>query len=127
MVEGSQASLQTTGDLRCPEIKSFQQERHNIALMVQRSLNLASQPVSRVVTTLQRRRRQKNKKMCFCRDIAENDPLEVATGDTFEIKEHVISVVSQILTNGERPRTVGPPVTQKNGFLNAFHTLPTRN
>jgi hypothetical protein len=61
------------------------------------------------------------------RDVSENDPLEIATGDTVEVKKYVIPVVGQILKNRERPRDVGAALTKENGFLNAFHTGQNKN
>ena len=60
--------------------------------------------------------------MCPCRYVPEDDALEVATGDTVVIKEHVIAVLCQILENSECPRNIGAAITEKNGFFDAFHT-----
>jgi hypothetical protein len=42
--------------------------------------------------------------MCPCSYVSEDDALEVATGDTEVIKEHIVAVVCQVLENSERPR-----------------------
>jgi hypothetical protein len=55
-------------------------------------------------------------------NVFEYDALEVAAGNAVVIKERVIAVVSQVLENGECPRNIGAAITEKNGFLDAFHT-----
>ena len=54
--------------------------------------------------------------------VSEYDALKVAAADTVVIEEDIIAVVCQVLENSECPRNVGAAITEKNGFLDAFHT-----
>lgn len=56
-------------------------------------------------------------------DVAEYEALEVAASDAIVIKENVIAVVSQVLENSERPGNIGAAITDKDGFINAFHAF----
>ena len=47
----------------CAEVEAFQHQRHDIALAIERRLDLAAQPVGRLAATLQRGRGQQDKKM----------------------------------------------------------------
>jgi hypothetical protein len=60
--------------------------------------------------------------MCSGGDVSEDDALEIAAGDTVVIKKYVITVLCKVLKNRERPRDVGAAITEKDGFLDAFHT-----
>ena len=42
--------------------------------------------------------------MCLGRYIPEDDTLEVPTGDTVEIKEHIVAVLGQVLKNKRVPK-----------------------
>ena len=55
--------------------------------------------------------------------VFEYDALEVAAGDTLVIEKDVIAVVCQVLVNSQRLRKIGAAITEKNGFLDAFHAL----
>jgi hypothetical protein len=55
-------------------------------------------------------------------NVSKYDALEVATGDTVVIEEDIKAVLSQVLENSKCPRNVGAAITEKNGFLDAFHT-----
>ena len=124
MLECSELASELTGDFRRSEVEPFQHQRHDIALVIQSSLDLAAQPICRVVATLQRGRGEQNKEMCPCSYVSEDDALEVATGDTDVIEEDIIAVLCQVLENSECPRNIGAAITEKNGFLDAFHTRP---
>ena len=125
MLECSELARELTGDFRRTEVEPFQHQRHDIALASQSSLYLAAQPICRVVATLQRGGGEQDKEMRPRRYVFEYDALEVATGDTVVIEEHIIAVVSQVLENSERPRKIGAAITEKNGFLDAFHNKGT--
>ena len=60
--------------------------------------------------------------MCPCSYVSEDDALEVATGDTEVIKEHIVAVVCQVLENSECPRNIGAAITEKYGLVDAFRT-----
>ena len=87
MLECSELARELTGDFRCSEVEPLQHQRHDIALVSQSSLNLAAQPIYRVVATLQCGRGEQNKKMCPCSYVSEDDALEVATGNAIKIEE----------------------------------------
>jgi hypothetical protein len=120
VLECSELTRELTRDFRRSEIEPLQHQRHDIALVSQSSLNLAAQPIYRVVATLQCGRGQQNKIMCPCTYVSEDDALEVATGDTQVIKEHIIAVVCQVLKNSERPRNIGAAITEKQLFQAAI-------
>ena len=55
-------------------------------------------------------------------NVPEYDAFEVAACDAVVIEEDVIAEVSQVLENSERPRNIRAAITDKNRFLDAFHT-----
>jgi hypothetical protein len=54
-------------------------------------------------------------------DVLQDDGLEVSAGNTVEVEEDVVSVLSQVLEDSERPRRVDATITNEDGFLNAAH------
>ena len=55
------------------------------------------------------------------RDISENDLLEIAACNPVEVEKHVEAVLRKVLKNGQRPRKIGPPLAEEDGFLDAIH------
>src|SRR5271157_3916256 len=121
-LECSECASELVGDCRRTEVEPFQHQRHNIALVRQSSLDLATQPICRVVATLQRGGGEQDKEVRPRSYVCEYDALEVATGDTVVIEEDIKAVLSQVLKNSECPGNIGAAITEKNGFLDAFHT-----
>ena len=54
---------------------------------------------------------------------AQDDALEIAAGDAAEIEEDVLAMLSQVQEDRQRPRNVGAAIAEKNGLLDALHTL----
>ncbi len=78
--------------------------------------------IRRVAATLQCGGGEQDKKMrpgCY---VSEDDALEVATGDTAVIEEHVIAVMGQVLKNPRAPRNVASAITKEGRFFDAFHS-----
>ena len=50
------------------------------------------------------------------RDISENDLLEIAACNPVEVEKHVEAVLRKVLKNGQRPRKIGPPIAEEDGF-----------
>ena len=65
--------------------------------------------------------------MCPCNYISEDDALEVTTRNAIKIEENIKAVLIQVLENSERPRNIGAAITEKHGFLDAFHTGATNS
>ena len=120
-LERSERASKLTGDSRRTEVEPFQHQRHDIALVRQSGLYLAAQPIRGVVATLQRGGCEQDKEMRARSYVAEDDALEVATGDAVVIEEDIIAVLCQVLENSECPRDIGAAIADKNGFLDAFH------
>jgi hypothetical protein len=54
-------------------------------------------------------------------DVFEDDPLEVAAGNRLKVEKRVIAVSGQVLPDSQRPGSVGAPVTDEHGLLDAAH------
>ena len=63
--------------------------------------------------------------MRSCIYIFQYDALEVAglASDALVIEENILAVLCQILENSKRPRNIGAPIADENGFFDLFHTL----
>ena len=121
LLEESQFAGELVGDGRCAEVEAFQHQRHDIALGIEGSFDLAAQPVVRVAATLQRGGREQDEEVRSRMDVFEDDGLEVAAGDAGEVEEDVVAVVGQVLGNRQRPGSVGAAIADENGFLDACH------
>ena len=49
--------------------------------------------------------------------------LEIAAGYPVVVEKHVVAVLRKVLKNGQRPRNIGPAITEKDGFLDAIHSV----
>src|SRR5215471_18532658 len=112
--------------MRWVEVKSFQRQRHDIALVIQRRLDFAAEQIRRVAATLHCGRGEQNKKMGLRLYVLNDNALEVATSNAGEIHERFVAVVCQILNNSERPRNIGTPIAEKNSFLDECHSKTIR-
>jgi hypothetical protein len=100
-----------TGDFGPTEVEPFEHQRDDIALVSQRRLYLAAQPIPRVSATLKRPRSY----------VLEYAAFEVATGDAVVIEEDVIAVLCQVPEYCQCPWNIGAAITDKDGLLDALH------
>src|SRR5207248_11164477 len=100
--KGSQLAGELIGNRRSTKVEAFQHQWHDVALVLQRSLNLAPQPVFWLITTLQRGRGEQHNKVRPCLDVSQDDAIEIAAGEPIKIEEHVIPVVVQVLVDRQR-------------------------
>jgi hypothetical protein len=114
-----------TGDFGPTEVEPFEHQRDDIALVSQRRLYLAAQPIPRVSATLKRRGREQDKEMRPRSYVLEYAAFEVATGDAVVIEEDVIAVLCQVPEYCQCPWNIGAAITDKDGLLDALHN-PSR-
>src|SRR5215831_21192803 len=122
MLERGERSSEPLGELGRSEVEPLQHHRHDISFIEQSSLDLAAQPITRLVTAFQRRRGKQNEKMCPRSYVCLDDLFEVTAANTHVIEEHIIAMKLQVLENRQRPRHIGSTITEKDSFLNSFHT-----
>jgi hypothetical protein len=64
---------------------------------------------------------EQDEKMRPGADVFEDDAFKVTAGDAQIIKKRVIAMVGQVLVDSQRPGSIGAPVTDEHGFLDAAH------
>ena len=104
------------------EAEVGQQQRHNVALLVDGELDFAPHHVVRLVGALDRPRREDHQKMRPRLDLVEDDLLKMPAVDALDIHEHVVAVIAQIEEDraGDK-RGSAASVADENGFVFGLH------